>query len=70
MNLMKFMLYRDFDVSELMNRLKEERKKMDYLSKGPVMDMSTLTDEEQLLHEKAKNFPLIRLLPSAKSTFP
>ncbi len=56
MNLMKFMLYRDFDMLELTNRLKEERKKMDYLSKGPVMDMSTLTDEEQVLHKKAKTF--------------
>ena len=55
-SLMKFMLYRDFDMLELTNRLKEARKKMDYLSKGAVMDMSTLTEEEQVLHEKAKAF--------------
>jgi hypothetical protein len=56
MNLMKFMLYRDFDMLELTNRLKEVRKNMDYLSKGQVLDMSTLTEEEQVLHEKAKAF--------------
>ena len=47
-SLMKFMLYRDFDMLELTNRLKEVRKNMDYLSKGQVLDMSTLTDEEQV----------------------